>query len=175
MKPLRKSLIWASATLVMMLGVAAPPNLQAQEGESFECSNETLKGAYGFSGTGTSKVSFAGEGDFHGATAAGFVADGRGEITAFTYASIFDGSPDPDSPGGFEVGGFDLSQFPGFRWEYTVNPDCAGTTRLLAPDGATEVVSTAFVLVNGGREGLVCRHNGPPRITRGIQADRPRR
>ena len=32
MKPIRKSVIWASTTLAMMLGVAAPPNLQAQEG-----------------------------------------------------------------------------------------------------------------------------------------------
>ena len=161
MKPLGKSLIWASTTLVMMLGVAAPPNLQAQEGESFECSNETLKGAYGLVGTSTSKVSFAGEGDFHAAIAGGFVADGRGEITASTFTSIDDGSPDPESLGGFEVGGFDLSQLPGFRWEYTVNPDCTGTTRILAPDGVTEVVSTAFVLVNGGREGWFVDTTGP--------------
>ncbi len=36
-----------------------------------------------------------------------------------------------------------------------------GTTRFLAPDGATEVASSAFVLVNGGREGWFVDTTGP--------------
>ena len=45
--------------------------------------------------------------------------------------------------------------------EYTVNPDCTGTTRTLAPDGMTEVASSVFVLVNGGREGWSLDTTGP--------------
>ncbi len=67
---------------------------------------------------------------------------------------------DSESPGGFETGVFDLSQS-GLRGEYTVNPDCTGTSKLLAPDGVTELGSTAFVLVNGGREGWGITTTGP--------------
>ncbi len=156
MKPIRKSVIWASTTLVMMLGVAAPPNLQAQDGETFECSNETLKGAYGFSGTGTNK-----QGDFHGTSTGVIVFDGMGQTTVIKSTQTDDASPDSESPGGFDVGVFDLSQFPGFRGEYTVNPDCTVTSKLLAPDGVTEIGSSAFVLVNGGREGWGIDTTGP--------------
>ena len=82
MKPLRESLIWASTTLVMLLGLAATPNLQAQDGETFECSNETFKGMYGFAFTTTVKVIGEREGDFHSVSTGFLIADGMGEITA---------------------------------------------------------------------------------------------
>ena len=128
------------------------------------------KARIGFSGTGTNK-----QGDFHGTSTGVIVFDGMGQTTVIKSTQTDDASPDPESPGGFDVGVFDLSQFPGFRGEYTVNPDCTVTSKLLAPDGVTEIGSSAFVLVNGGREGWGIDTTVARRQPHYVQTDRPRR
>lgn len=148
--------------VVLLVGLAAAPELQAQDGEEFECSNATLKGMYGFSETATSRISRRRPGiedEFHIAAVGFIVADGMGNITADKSTAVSDRDP-PSARGGF-AGSFvsDITEAP-FELKYTVNPDCTGTFSLLFPDGTQRDVG-AFVLVNGGREGWRLGTTGP--------------
>lgn len=133
---LQRSLRIVSVALV----AGALSSAQAQPGSEYVCSNATFQGTYGLSGSGFD-ISAA---PVLGAEAgiAVFTADGEGRVTAFRKIV--------DRPDG-KVEEQDFSLLP---FTYSVNPDCTGTTRVIVPTPlGNEVVETAIILVNGGREG----------------------
>jgi hypothetical protein len=90
------------------------------------CKNETYKGEYGFTATGT----IAGLGAF--AVVGRFTADGQGNITG-SQTRNFDGQIVHET----------------YTETYTVNPDCTGSSHKQTSTGIE--ANWAFVMLNHGR------------------------
>lgn len=111
---------------VMVLLAAGTTCLHAQA-----CSNDTLRGGFGFKVTGTNTVRnvlFAITGRFE--------ADGKGSITGVQVESV----------------GGTVFATP-FTATYTVNSDCTGNSAFTFPNGL--VVHLFFVLVDNGNEAII--------------------
>jgi hypothetical protein len=110
-------------------------SLVAQEHPDKECSNDTLRGSFGYTSTGTLLPSFVPApyaGPFAEVGRQTFDGRGNTDATAFTSSN---GNPQAVTVAG----------------TYTVNPDCTGTMTLyVAPFGST--VHAYFVISDDGAE-----------------------
>lgn len=113
-------------TIVLLL-IAATTCAHAQD----QCSDQSLRGGYGFQVTGSNLVLHV-----QFATSGRFEADGQGGITGVQTES---------------VGGFVVTTK--FRAVYAVNPDCTGSAIFSFPNGAEAHLN--FVLVDNGNEAII--------------------
>lgn len=123
--------IIASSTLVLVFAAVFVLLLvpQAQAGDDTGCSNASVQGGYGFTGSTNAIVGIG-----PSAAVASFTADGNGNIVGKITQS-FNG----------------LIVRETFTATYTVNPDCTGSaTAVLQPSGRTAHVN--FVVVDEGNQ-----------------------
>ena len=120
-------------------------------GDDFGCSNATLKGQYAFGVTAYTPPGLP-NGPPQVITGIA-VFDGKGKFTQRDYAG--DSVPAEFAPPGQEKG------------TYQVNPDCTGSSvlnlNIPVPSGSTGVLTSLFVISNGGRHihGVVSEFTPP--------------
>ncbi len=144
--------------VVLLFGLAAAPNLTAQEEAGPGCSNTLLKGWYGGGMKGYEVQAPTGDvGNFPTSGVIAFHADGEGTITEFRRVSTIHG-PDPI---GFVALPGNFADTAASAMQYTVGPNCIG--RMSWIDTVQGPIRLPFVLVNGGREGWTVR-SAPPGV-----------
>jgi hypothetical protein len=158
-RPATRRLVRLLAVPAMLLGLTAIASATDNNG----CSNETLRGDYGFAIHGFSPNPDGTQSPIQGIAITHF--DGAGK---FTQRDFVETAGVPNAGNGNATAGFVFST--GETGSYTLNSDCIGTMQIdlnvPVPFGSTGVIKLMIVVTNDGRAiHTVVAENTPPGAT----------